>query len=278
MHSIYKQPLLHFLLLGGLLFVLYSWIGDNDDSNQIKEIVITPGRIETLAVTYEKVWQRPPSESELEGLIDNFVIEEIFYREAKAIGLDQDDTIVRRRMRQKMEFITTDLAEQLIPTEEELMDYLEENKESYRIDPVISFNQIYLNPDQHQESIEQDVQNLLTTLNSQIHPAKIEELGDRIMLSTTFENMKLSEIDRLFGTGFGAALTEESTGSWQGPIESGYGLHLVFVSQLVEGRYAKLDEIKESVTRDWTSANTRETNERFVEALKKRYTITIQKN
>ena len=273
-----KQPLLHFLFLGGALFFLYSWIGDEENSNQTKEIVITPGRIETLEANFEKVWSRPPTEKELDALINDFVTEEVYYREAMAIGLDQDDTIIRRRMRQKMEFITADLTEQIEPTEKELSDFLEENKESYQIDPVFSFKQVYLNPDNRKQTIEQDVQDLLAQLNKQVQPANVEEIGDRIMIDSSFESKAEFEIDRLFGTGFGNALTEVQIRKWQGPLRSGYGLHLVYVSDRTVASYPELEEIRSAVTRDWTSAKTRETNEQFVEALKGQYIITIQKD
>jgi hypothetical protein len=278
MHSIIKQPLLHFLLLGALLFALYSWVGDDELSTQTKEIVITPGRIETLAVNFEKVWQRAPTERELDGIINDFITEEIYYREALAIGLDQDDTIVRRRMRQKMEFITADLAERIEPTENELVEYLKNNKESYRKDPIFSFKQIYLNPDQRQATIETDIQNLLTTLNSQIHPANIDELGDRIMLDASFDSKSQTEVDRLFGNGFGAYLLDAEPNKWAGPIQSGYGIHLVNITERIEGRDPDLEEVKAAVIRDWTNAKSKETSDRFVEALKEQYTISIQKD
>jgi len=278
MHSIIKQPLLHFLLLGALLFALYSWVGDDELSTQTKEIVITPGRIETLAVNFEKVWQRAPTERELDGIINDFITEEIYYREALAIGLDQDDTIVRRRMRQKMEFITADLAERIEPTENELVEYLKNNKESYRKDPIFSFKQIYLNPDQRQATIETDIQNLLTTLNSQIHPANIDELGDRIMLDASFDSKSQTEVDRLFRNGFGAYLLDAEPNKWAGPIQSGYGIHLVNITERIEGRDPDLEEVKAAVIRDWTNAKSKETSDRFVEALKEQYTISIQKD
>ena len=277
MQNIIRQPLLHFLLLGALLFALYSRIGNEDASGPTREIVITPGRIQTLTDTFEKVWQRPPSDEELDGLINEFITEEIFYREALTIGLDQDDTIVRRRMRQKMEFITADFTGQIGPTEEDLLHYLETNKDSYRIEPILSFKQVFLNPDGHRNSIEREVESVLATLNSQIHPANLDKIGDRIMLDSQFENAGLREIERQFGTGFGESLLKLKLKSWQGPLQSGYGFHLVFIDQIIEGRFPELDEVRNAVLRDWTAAKTRETKEQFIEALKANYLITIER-
>lgn len=276
--DIIKQPLFHFLLLGGFIFIAYSWIGDKEENYSQREIVITPGRIETLAATFENVWQRRPSESELDVLVDEFITEEIYYREALAIGLDQDDTIVRRRLRQKMEFITADLAVQFEPSDQELNEFLLENRENYKIDPVISFRQVYLNPDKRRDAIEGDAKEILSQLKSENPPIDLEEIGDYLPLDSTVTAKRSTEIDRTFGTGFSESLKQLELNSWDGPVRSGYGLHLVFVSQLVAGRQAELDEVRASVIRDWTANNTRKTSDRFIEQMKANYEITIQRH
>ena len=275
--NLLKQPLVHFLFLGALLFAVYSWFGDDEEEfGPTKEIVITPGRIQTLTARFEKVWQRPASPQETEGLINDFITEEVLYREALAIGLDQDDTIVRRRMRQKMEFINEDIVDQIEPDEKTLQAYLDENKDSYRFDPTLSFTQIYINPENHGESTEQVAQDLLARLNKQNQFESAEELGDRIMLNARFDDTSLREINRQFGKGFGESLLELEAGTWQGPVVSGFGLHLIQVKSRTEGRLATLDEVRAEVKRDWISQRTRESSEKFIELLKSNYVITIE--
>ena len=273
---IIKQPLLHFLILGGLLFGLYAWIGDNEDSISAKqEIVITPGRVETLSANFKKVWQRDPSSEELEGLVREFIREEIYYREALAIGLDRDDTIIRRRLRQKMEFITADLSDQIEATEAELNDYYQENAEAYQISPEFSFQQVYLDPNKRQATLQADIENTLATLRASSEETILDEWGDRLMLESKYESTPQFDIERLFGKEFAAAMNTEQTGTWQGPIQSGYGLHLVKINERTKSRLPKLEDSREIVIRDWQSAKRRETNDKFFESLKERYTITI---
>lgn len=278
MTPIYKQPLLHFLILGALIFVSYPFLRESTSAEgNRQELVVTPGRIEMLSANFLKVWQRPPSSEELDGLIDDFIREEIYYREALAIGLDRDDTIVRRRMRQKMEFITADLSDQRQPSDQDLSAFLEENRRNYQIDPEFDFQHIYLDPSKRKGSIEKDAQSLLKQLKTSGTLLDFANLGDRIMLENAFESVSQSEVDRLFGTGFGETLNGLEIGSWQGPLKSGYGMHLIRVDQRTPARSPELDEVRTIILRDWQSANRQKTNENIFSKLKERYTITIEK-
>ncbi len=275
--NILKQPLVHFLLLGLFLFIAYSWFGNDSDFDfASQEIVITPGRIETLAENFKKVWQRDPSDSELEGLIEEFIREEIYYREALAIGLDRDDTIIRRRLQQKMEFITDDLSDQLIPDEADLQEFLNKNLDVYIRESKFTFQQVYLDPSKRIGTIEQDTNALLLKLNGLSDPIGNEMLGDRIMLDYRYNSVSESEIRRLFGQEFSTSLASLKTGKWMGPVNSGYGIHLVYIAEKTESTVPELADVKEAVMRDWQSTNRRETNEKFFIALRQRYTVTIE--
>ncbi len=105
-----REPLVHFLLLGGVLFLIFGLTNQTGTTNSDQRIVVSAGRIEQLATVFGKTWQRPPTSKELKGLIDDFVLEEVYYRQAVAMGIDRDDTIIRRRLRQKLEFLTDDVS------------------------------------------------------------------------------------------------------------------------------------------------------------------------
>lgn len=274
MKKVFKEPLVIFLLLGGAIFVLFQQVS-NDYQPDNAEIMVTEGHIKSLLLNYKKVWQRSPNEKELAALIQSYIREEIFYREALALGLDKDDSIVRRRLQQKMEFISEDLASLDKPEEQELQVFLDAHKENYRQPSRFTFRQIYLNTSKRGESAQSDAVALLIKLNAKDSNSKL--LGDSLMVKHQFNLETEREIERVLGSQFLQSLNDISTGSWQGPIRSGFGLHLVRVDERIEGRAAKLDEVHDQIVRDWSSNKRKQTNEVFYENLRKRYTVKIEK-
>ena len=187
--SMLKEPLLHFLLLGAVIFVVYSLISRNEGSGEPGEIVVTQGQVEHLAATFAKAWQRPPSDQELTGLVRDWVREEVYVREALAMGLDQDDEIIRRRLRQKLEFISEDISAHGDPTDADLNAYMQAHPESYRVEPRVTFRQVYLDPSKHGASLARDVTRLLAELNHRGSKADVSTLGDPFMLEHQFGDM-----------------------------------------------------------------------------------------
>ena len=185
MKQLFREPLVHFLLLGAGLFVAFGLV-DKRPSGEPGKIVITQGQIEHLAAGYNRVHGRPASPEELEGLIGDYVREEVYYREALALGLDRDDPVIRNRLRLKMEFISDDVAAQAEPTEEQLRSYLQEHPDTFRIEPRFTFSQVYLNPERHRESLAHDAAQLLTQLNQAGDKADVSELGDPFLLEHKF--------------------------------------------------------------------------------------------
>lgn len=271
-----REPLFHFLLIGAAIFGLSYWVDGGRSAGDTfqQEIVVTSGHIETMANRFTKVWQRPPSEAELNGLIDDYIKEEILYREALALGLDRDDTIVRRRMRQKIEFLTQDIAAPATPTEEELMAFLQRHQENFVIDPEVTFRQVFLNPERHGAALGQEITRLLGTLPED-GDVNVADLGDSLMLPHTFKESPQWEIERQFGQQFGAGLLQSPVGRWHGPVVSGFGVHLVYVSELIEGRLPALQEVRDAVVREWQTAKRKEADAAFYEALRSRYTVSI---
>ncbi len=273
MKKIFREPLVVFLLLGGAMFALFQQVS-NDALPDNVEIVVTKGHIQALLVGFEKVWQRSPSAKELDGLIQNYIREEVLYREALAMGLDRDDGIVRRRLRQKMEFISEDLANLDAPEEQELHAYLAAHQENYRQPTRFSFRQIYFNTSKRGQAAQADAMTLVATLQAQ--DADVATLGDPLMVKQQFNSETEREIERALGSQFLQSLREVPTGSWQGPITSGFGLHLVRIDERIDGELSKLNDVRELVIRDWASVKRKQTNEAFYETLRKRYKMTVE--
>jgi hypothetical protein len=269
-----KEPLVHFVVLGAVLFVLYALVNGRDDRPS-GEIMVTQGRIVNLATTFARTWQRPPTQAELDGLIRDYVREEVYYREALAMGLDRDDTVVRRRLRQKLEFVAEDAGAAVEPTNEELRDYLAANPGKFRAEPRVSFTQVYLNPERRRDTLADDAARLLSQLRTTATDPAV--LGDPSLLEQRFEDQPLSEVSGQFGDQFADRLAELPVGEWAGPVESGFGAHLVRVAARTDGSIPALDEVRDAVRREWQAARQREAAEKFYQSLLGRYTVTIEK-
>ena len=275
MKHLMREPLLHFLLLGAVLFVAFGFLRDNGAPRQT-HIVVSAGKIEHLAALFARTWQRPATREELEGLINDFIREEVAYREGLALGLDRDDTIIRRRIRQKLDFIAEDLTSQVEPTEADLVAYLAAHPDNFRIAPRLSFRQVYVNPEQHRNGYDAHVRALVMALN---RDASIDAsgLGDRIQLEHGYANISTRDIARLFGAQFATALVALPPGTWQGPIPSGYGVHLVIVDEHHDGRLPPLDAVRDAVRREWENARRKERIEQFYRRLLEKYTIIVER-
>jgi hypothetical protein len=276
MKRILKEPLLHFLLLGAVIFAAYSLVSKGAGGEPGK-IVVTQGQLASMMVGFTRTWQRPPTREEWEGLIRDRVREEVYYREALALGLDKDDLIIRRRLRQKMEFVTDDVVAQAEPGEAELAEFLAKHPDRFRVEPRFTFRQVYLNPAKHGENLARDTAQLLAQLNQAGGKIDISALGDSFLLEHRFEAEPASEIGKQFGEKFAAKLGELSPGQWQGPVESGFGVHLVLVSERLEGRLPALADVRDAVRREWANVKRLETNEQFYQELLKRYAVTIER-
>ena len=276
MKKLIREPLFHFLLLGAAIFAAYGLIAERS-ADEPGQIVITAGQVAALEEGFTRTQQRPPTREELEGLIRDRVQEEVYFREAIALGLDKDDTIVRRRLRQKMEFITDDVAGLGEPTDEELTGYLKAHSDVFRVERRFTLSHVYLNPERRGENLARDSKQLLAQVQQAGDKADVSELGDSFLLGPTFESLPASEVVKLFGEKFAAKLGELSPGQWQGPVESGYGVHLVLVSERTEGRMPALVEVRDDVRREWADNRRSEVNEKFYQELLKRYVVTIER-
>lgn len=273
--KLFSEPLLHFLLIGAALFLLYGQLND-EATDETNRIVISKADLDRLVALWKKTWQRSPTESETEGLIKQQIREEVLYREALAMGLDQNDTIIRRRLAQKVEFISADLASQAKPSEEELKSYLANYAGKFTLPGRISFRQIYFNADRRGARAEDDAKLLLTNLTQSSGPVDTLASGDPFMLGDRHEQLTARGVARLFGEAFAGQLFTLPVGSWQGPIPSGYGLHLVHIDNKSADQQPGLDSVRERVKEAWLNDQQKKTNEAFYLALKKRYEIVVE--
>ncbi len=275
MKRILAEPLLHFLLLGAGLFVAYGLMSE-PGRDAPGNIVVTVGQVEHLAAGFAKTWQRPPTAAELAGLVDDWVHEEIATREAMALGLDEDDTVIRRRLRQKLEFVSDDITARAEPTDADLHAYLQAHPESFRVEPRFTFRQVYLDPEKHGAHLANDAAQLLARLRSGGDEVDLAALGDSVLLESDFAAMAASEVVKQFGEDFATALGKLAPGQWQGPVESGYGAHLVLISERTDARLPALAEARDAVRREWDNARRQEGTARFYRELRQRYTVIIE--
>jgi hypothetical protein len=223
---------------------------------------------------FTRTWQRLPTEEEVKGLIESFIRDEIYYREALAIGLDRDDAVLRRRLRQKMEFIFDDITAQVEPTDEDLRAFMKKQPERYLVDPQVSFRQVYINADKRGKNAGSDALEILAKLNSGADP---ETVGDPFLIESDIKLSPMWDISKQFGEQFSRKLLELKPGTWTGPVQSGFGLHLVFVRKRVGGRLPELKEVQEMVKRDWTFERQKELKDAAYAKLRERYVVIVEK-
>ena len=275
MKRLLREPLFHFLLLGAVIFALDGLrnraAGPGED-----EILVSSGRVENLAALFAKTWQRPPTEAELRGLVDDFILEEALYREGVALGVDQNDTIIRRRVRQKMEFVVDDIIEQAEPTEADLQQWLREHPESYTRPERYRFRHLFLNPERRGTDLTADAARILIELRDLPEDSDPRRLGDPSLIEHAFADESARAIASTFGENFVDSLATLPIGEWSGPVESAYGAHLVRVDGRTEGQLQPFDAVREAVRRDWAAAKREEAVERFREGILARYRATVE--
>ena len=274
LRTVLREPLVHFLALALVIFIIYGAL-NKSEIQQPDRIVVTQARIEQIASLFARTRQRPPTPSELQGLIDDYVQEEVYYREGLALGLDKDDTVIRRRLRQKMEFLNDAEIEALAPTEAELEEYLKTNPAKFEIDAAIAFRQIYLNPERRGDNVDENAASILSALHSDpsLNPAP---LGDKTLLPVELGVTSKASITQTFGLAFAEEVAKAPPGNWIGPIKSTFGLHLVRVQENSPGRLPTLAEVRGVVAREWAYEKRKALADLRLAKLLKRYEVTIE--
>lgn len=259
----FNEPLLHFLILGGLVFGAYSWLhrGSSDEQRVLR---VTAAEVTWLSETWARQWQRTPNEQELRGLVADYVKEELLAREAKEMGLDENDTVVRRRLAQKMEFLVQDTARLAEPTEDELRRLYDSEQARYRTPARISFTQIYF-------KTEAAARMGLGQVGIYSH----EELGDHTLLERDYPGSDEQTVATLFGKQFARQVFSLESGKWEGPVASSYGFHLVQVRDRHDPMLRPFDEVRTQVLEDWHRSQQTKANEQFFARLLKKYEVVV---
>lgn len=263
------EPLVHFMLIGAGLFLIFG-LTQEKSSSAPNRIVVGTGQVEQLNAQFEQTWMRSPTEEELASLVKTYVRDEVYYLEALAMGLDQNDPLIRRRMRQKLEFILEDLTA-VEPDEESLTAFLKQHPDKFRMEPRVSFSQLYLNPDKHQD-FEADAENILKSLDKGQAP---ESLGDPTMLQYEYKLVTQSEIARWFGEEFSMEIVGLKPGVWKGPVFSRIGIHLVWIADHVAGRLPELEEVRDQVEREYLRQRQQELKDMAYQKLLEGYEVDI---
>ena len=270
-----REPLAHFLTIGALLFVLYGVMHDRREPTS-DTIAVSAAQISLFQEQWRQQQGRPPTQPELQWLIDQYIREEVLSREAKALGLDRDDTIVRRRLAQKMDFLVADIAALAEPSNEQVRKFFTTHAEQYREPVKLSFTHIYFNPDDRRGHAQQDAERVLAKLRAEEHLLpRAPERGDHFMLSADYAQRTQVEVAREFGQAFAEQLFATPLGQWEGPIESGYGVHLVRIQERTAATLPEFDTVRTKVKDDFIAHQRQEASESAYQQLRERYKIVI---
>ena len=262
-----KEPLLHFALLGLCLFGVFSWLNPSIEPDR-GAIVVTKHTIEQLTTVFEKKWSRPASTAEVEKLVESYILEELYYREALAMKMDKNDTVIRRRLRQKMEFLLADASELPPPTTAQLQTYLDDHPADFLKPASYSFQQIYV------DTAVANRNEKLAAIQQQFNSGVIPE-GDSIDLPPQIVNTPSNQIDRLFGHAFSSQLEGVPLKAWNGPLKSGFGAHWVYLESQIPAQPPSLDEVYGDVLQAYEFDQRVLLQKSVTDSLKEKYEITI---
>lgn len=269
-----REPLVHFVAAGVVLFSAYAWLnGSRPASDAIEPVRIGAGEVEWLKETYSRQWLRPPDAEELQGLVNDLVGEELLAREAQAMGLGENDTIVRRRLAQKLKFLLEDTSRLADPTETELRQYFAANAARFEDGPRLSFTQIYFNPENRKDAAK-DASVVLAGLTAGAG-ADAAELGDRFLLETEMTGADRQAIAGVFGDGFADALLAVEPGKWSGPLESGYGTHIVFVSARETAPRPAFEAVRDKIIAEWRRDSEQKVSRDYLAQLREKYGVEV---
>jgi hypothetical protein len=257
-----------------MLFALYGFVGKRS-ADAPERIVVSASRIANLGDGFARTWRRPPSEPELQGLIEDYIRDEVFYREGRAAGLDRDDTVIRRRVRQKMEFLVEDMSVPE-PNDEQLAAYLASNPERFRAEDHLTFRQVFLSATRRPNTIDSDSKQVASILARADGTVDATALGDPFLLGEEFRGVSATKVTNLFGESFAKRILAMEKGRWQGPVSSGFGQHFVFVSERVSGSLPPLDDARPAIRREWANARRLEAEQKLYASLRERYEIVVE--
>jgi hypothetical protein len=272
-----REPLLHFLLIGIALFAVYAYThrgrGGVESSRQI---ALSLDELRQMDMYFESQWHRQPTPAEFQAMVEDKVREEVLYREALAMGLDKDDTIVKRRMAQKMQFLAEDVAAAHEPSTAELKAWFDKNSNKFALPSRYSFRHLYFSPDKRGKNAEDDAAKALTKITGQPEDSTLAaSLADQFMFQDYYGDRAPDALAKEFGPQFVVALEKLKPGSWQGPIESGYGWHLVFVDTVIPGRIPAFEEMEPDVKTAWLAEQKKQAWQKAYTEMRAKYIVML---
>lgn len=265
-----REPLLHFVLIGAVLFAVTAL---RQQKQEHAEIRITAGEVAQLAAFWETQSQRKPSAEELRGLIEERIDEEVLAREAMRLGLDRDDVIIRRRLAQKMAFVSDDLAVINEPADTALREYFDAHAETYTAPDLYALRHVFFNPDRHGMALDTDAQRALQRLT---HGANPDQVGDPFMLPRELADVSRDDIARDFGSAFADAVTAATPGAWSGPVRSPFGVHLVKLESHTAASAARFEDVRDNVREAYLAQKQQEANAALRTNLRKQYHVVVE--
>ncbi len=272
-----REPLVHFLLLGVALFAVYAYMHRGRSGvESSRQIVLSLDELRQMDMYFESQWHRPPTPAEFQAMVEDKVREEVLYREALATGLDKDDTIVKRRMAQKMQFLAEDVAAAHEPSTTELKSWFDNNKAKFALPGRYSFRHLYFSPDKRGNNAQEDAAKVLAKIASQPEDSKLAaSLADPFMFQNYYGDRTPEAIAKEFGPPFAMTLEKLKPGSWQGPVESGYGWHCVFVDTVVPGRIPAFEEVEPDVKTAWLGEQKAQAWKKAYDAMRAKYIVLL---
>ncbi|MDH4021425.1 MAG: peptidylprolyl isomerase, partial [Xanthomonadales bacterium] len=273
---LFKEPLIQFLIIGAAIYGAYAMFATPEEDFRDTLVHVDSNRINAFISEWESRWNRPPTREEIDGLIQSYIKEDVLYRQAVAMGLNEDDPITRRRMAQKIEFLTSDLAMMVQPAEGVLEQYFADNSEVYQSPDLMTFSQVFFDPDSREDSTLEDAAQALLKLQAAGAPTEESmQVGDGFMLQSDFVSVTATEAARQMGSGFVEAVVQLEPGSWYGPVLSGYGVHLVYMYSYEKSPPPVFEDVQAAVLENWQFEQREQFNADFLENLKTRYEIVI---
>jgi len=280
-NRIVRKPLFHFLLIGTVIYLFYGFFDEKaaESTENDRTITVTKGDIALMEDSWQKRWNRPPTEKEKEGFINAFIKEMVFYRVALEMGLDKNDVTIRRLLGQKLQFITNDLIKPQEPGEDELKRYFKNNIDRFTPPERVTMTQIFFDPDLREEQTLTDAENAVGILNTvDIESVNVNDYGDQLMLQNYYPYRTEAEIAKLFGNEFAISIIELKTKKWHGPILSGYGTHIVYLHNRQKSDPPAFEEVRDLALENWLNEKQQELNELYYKGLIARYDVVIEES
>ena len=272
-----REPLLHFLLIGLALFAIYAYMHRGRlGIESSRQIPITLDDLRQMDLYFESQWHRPPTPQEFQAMVEDKVREEVLYREGLAMGLDKDDEIVKRRMAQKMQFLAEDVAAAHEPSTAELKAWFDKNTNKFALPSRYSFRHLYFSPDKRGKNAQEDAAKALAKIAGQQEDSKLAaSLGDQFMFQDYYGDRTPEAIAKEFGPQFAIAIENLKPGSWQGPVESGYGWHLVYLDTVIPGRIPAFEEMEPDVKTAWLAEQKKTAWDKAYKEMRAKYTVLL---